>query len=258
MFSLDGRVAFIAGGAGYLTLPVCRAFLNQGSRVVIGDFNRENLSAAVNELKSDFLSDDIYGIDFSIDDEESILNAISGVVERFGSLDVLVNATYRNIGKSVKDLSAEEFNAANRINITGTFLLARAAAEAMSGGGSMVFFSSMYGIISPNEADYPEGMGKNPAEYGAGKAAINQLTRYLAGEYGSRNIRVNAVAPGPFPWKSIQDENPEFMKRLSAKTMLGRVGRRDEIAGTVVYLASDASSYMTGQVLSVDGGITSW
>ncbi|MCK5735739.1 MAG: SDR family oxidoreductase [Spirochaetaceae bacterium] len=258
MFNLNGRVAFVAGGAGYLALPVCRAFLNQGCRVVIGDFNHENLSAAVSELKSDFSSEDIFGIDFNIAEEESILSAIREVVNKFGHLDILVNATFSNIGKSVKDLTAQEFNKANSINITGTFLLARAAAEAMTHGGSMVFFSSMYGIISPNDADYPEGMEKNPAEYGAGKAALNQLTRYLASEYGKQNIRVNAVAPGPFPWKSIQDANPEFMKRLAGKTMLGRIGERDEIAGTVVYLSSDASSFMTGQILSVDGGITSW
>ncbi len=258
MFNLEGRVAFIAGGAGYLALPVCRAILNQGGRVVIGDFNRENLSDALKELQADFPSENILGIDFDIADEESILNSINIAVGHFGGLDILVNATFGNVGKSVKDLTAGEFDRANSINITGTFLLARAAGEAMSSGGSMIFFSSMYGLISPNDADYPPGMEKNPVEYGAGKAAINQLVRYLAAEYGDKNIRVNAVAPGPFPWKSIQDANPEFMKRLAAKTMLRRIGCRDEIAGTVVYLASDASSYMTGQVLSVDGGITSW
>jgi len=258
MFDLEGRVAFIAGGAGYLALPVCRAFLNQGSRVAVGDFNRENLFSALEELKSEFPSERILGIDFDIADEQSISDAVQKVQEEFGRLDILVNATFGNVGKSVKDLTAREFDRANRINITGTFLLARASAEAMGGGGSMIFFSSMYGLISPNDADYPPGMEKNPVEYGAGKAGINQLVRYLAAEYGGRNIRVNAVAPGPFPWKSIQDANPEFMKRLAAKTMLGRIGRRDEIAGTVIYLASDASSFMTGQVLSVDGGITSW
>ena len=226
--------------------------------MLIGDFNRGNLSGAVETLKSEFSPESVYGIDFDIADEESSVKAIGEVNKKFGRLDILVNATFGNVGKPVGEISAEEFDRANRINITGTFLLARSAADVMDGGGSMIFFSSMYGLISPNNADYPEGMEKNPVEYGAGKAAINQLTRYLASEYGDRNIRVNAVAPGPFPWKSIQDANPEFMKRLAAKTMLGRIGRRDEIAGTVVFLASDASSYMTGQVLSVDGGVTSW
>jgi len=258
MFNLTNRVVFVAGGAGYLTLPVCRALLEQGARIAIGDFNLENLKAAVDVLSTEFPGDSILGLDFDIADEDSIANSIEGILKKFGRLDCLVNATYRNVGKSVKDLTSGEFNQANSINITGTFLLVRAAAEAMENGGSIILFSSMYGLISPNQSDYPGKMEKNPAEYGAGKAAINQLARFMAGEYGKQNIRVNAIAPGPFPWESVQVEYPDFMKKLSAKTMLGRIGRRDEIAGTVVYLASDASSYMTGQVLSVDGGATAW
>ncbi|RKX72278.1 MAG: gluconate 5-dehydrogenase [Spirochaetes bacterium] len=258
MFNLKNRVIFVAGGAGYLALPACRALLEQGARIAIGDFNKENLKAAIEVLGSEFPVNSILGLDFNIAEEESIANAIEEILEKFGRLDCLVNATYRNIGKSVKDLTSAEFNQANSINITGTFLLVRAAAEAMENGGSIILFSSMYGLISPNQSDYPGRMEKNPVEYGAGKAAINQLARFMAGEYGRQNIRVNAIAPGPFPWESVQKEHPVFMEKLSAKTMLGRIGRRDELAGTVVYLASDASSYMTGQVLSVDGGVTAW
>ena len=258
MFNLTGRVVFIAGGAGYLAFPACRALLNQGARVAIGDYNKDALALAVKELTAEFSKELVLGIDFDIGNEDSILDSISSVVDHFGCLDVIVNATFSSIGKSVEQLSAKEFDWANRITITGSFLLARAASAAMKDGGSIILFSSMYGLISPNEADYPEGMLKNPVEYGAGKAAINQLTRYLAAEYGKRKIRVNAIAPGPFPSGSVQNENPEFIKNLAAKTMLGRIGRRDEIAGTVVFLSSDASNYMTGQILSVDGGVTAW
>ncbi len=258
MFDLKGRVAFLAGGAGYLALPVCREMLKQGARVVIGDYHKDNLAAAVKELTGEFSNEVVCGIDFDIGNEASIVDSVLEVVKRFGCLDIVVNATFYSIGKPVSELQAEEFDRANRINITGSFLLARAAAEAMTKGGSIILFSSMYGLISPNQADYPEGIDKNPVEYGAGKAAINQLTRYLAAEYGKRNIRVNAIAPGAFPWKSVQSVNPELIENLAAKSMLGRIGRRDEIAGTVVYLASEASSFMTGQILSVDGGITAW
>ncbi len=258
MFDLNGKTAFVAGGAGYLALPVCREMLKQGAAVVIGDFNRGKLEAAVKELSSEFSDDAVSGFYFDIGDERSINDSIDGVIERFGSLDIVVNATFFSVGKSVEELTADEFDKANRINITGSFVLARSAANVMTEGGSIVLFSSMYGLISPNESDYPEGMYKNPVEYGAGKAAINQLTRYLAAHYAKSKIRVNAIAPGAFPWESMQDDNKEFMENLSKKCMLGRIGKRDEIAGTVVYLASDASTYMTGQVLSVDGGITAW
>lgn len=258
LFNLKNRVVFVAGGAGYLALPACRALLEQGARIAIGDFNPENLKAAVDELSTEFPGDSILGLDFDVADEDSIANSVESILKKFGRLDCLVNATYRNVGKSVKNLTSGDFNQANSINITGSFLLVRAAAEAMKNGGSVILFSSMYGLVSPNQSDYPGGMEKNPVEYGAGKAAINQLARYMASEYGNQNIRVNAIAPGPFPWESVQKEHPGFMEKLSAKTMLGRIGRRDEIAGTVVYLASDASSYMTGQVLSVDGGVTAW
>ncbi len=258
MFNLDGKVAFMAGGAGYLGLPVCRGMLEHGAEVIIGDYNKKNLTSAVDELTGDFPGKSVFGINFNIADEASISSAVFETVERFGSLDIMVNATFFSVGKPVEELRTEEFDRANRVNITGTFLLARAAADVMTNGGSIILFSSMYGLISPNQADYPTGINKNPVEYGAGKAAVNQLTRYLAAEYGKRNIRVNSIAPGPFPGRSVQEKSRTFMENLAAKTMLGRIGRREEIAGTVVYLASEASAYMTGQILSVDGGITSW
>jgi len=258
VFDLSGKVALVAGGAGYLGLPACIALARQGASVVIGDSNRERLDGAVKEVAAVPSRDTSLGIHFDAADEASIKGAVEETLARFGRLDVMVNATYHSAGKRVEELSAEEFDRASRVNITGAFLLAREAANAMRDGGSIIMYASMYGLVSPDPSIYEPPMDPNPIEYGAGKAAICQMVRYLAAHYGPRNIRVNAIAPGPFPWESTQQAEPAFIERLSRKTMLGRIGRRHETAGAVVFLASDESSYVTGHVLSVDGGWTAW
>ncbi len=258
MFDLSGRAVFVAGGAGYLALPACRALLEHGADVMIADYNKESLKKAVETLSSEFSGDRVDGVYFDISRESSIKEAVEKMKERFGHFDILVNATAYSTGKVVEEVTGEEFDKSTSVNLTGSFLLARAAAQTMDNGGSIIMFSSMYGIISPNFRDYPEGLDKNPVDYGVAKAGLGQMVRYLAGHYGKDNIRVNAIAPGAFPWNSSHAEHGEFIENLSNKCMLGRIGKREEIAGTVVYLSSDDSSYMTGQILSVDGGITAW
>ena len=258
MFDLTEKVAFVAGGAGYLALPVCMGLAEQGARVVIGDVDRERLDEAVAGVAGVCSAENVMGVHFDVADETAIKEAIAGTLEQFGRLDVMVNATAAAVFGSLEELTADQFEGANRVNLTGAFLLARESAEAMCGGGSIVMYASMYGLIAPDPSMYEPPLVPNPIEYNAGKAAICQMTRYLAAHYGRRNIRVNAIAPGPFPWDSLQKQEPEFIERLKTKTMLGRIGSRHETAGAVVFLASDESSYVTGQVLSVDGGWTAW
>lgn len=128
----------------------------------------------------------------------------------------------------------------------------------MRDGGSMVFFSSMYGHIAPDPRIYDPPLNPNPIEYGVAKAGIEQMTRYLAVHWANKNIRVNAVAPGAFPHAHQQRDYPVFMQKLAQKSPAGRIGRQDELTGAVVFLASDEASFITGQVLDVDGGVTIW
>jgi len=119
-------------------------------------------------------------------------------------------------------------------------------------------FSSMYGLISPNPNVYKAPMNKNPIEYGVGKAAVIQMTRYLAVHWGRQQVRCNCISAGPFPHPPMQNENPEFIERLSEKTPLGRIGQANEIAGAVLFLLSDSASYITGHNMVIDGGWTVW
>lgn len=258
LFDLEGRVCLVAGGAGYLGTSVCRGLASAGATVVVADVDEKRQQETLRLIEQGSPSTAPRGVRLDASDESSIEEVIDRVLADRGRLDVLVNATFRSTAKRLEDLTAAEFDAANRLNITSSFLLARAAASKMQSGGSIILYSSMYGLLSPNVADYPEGMNPNPIEYGAGKAAIVQIVRYLAAHYGPEGIRVNAVAPGAFPNDRVQNENPEFVARLARKAMLGRIGRREETVGPVLFLASPASSFVTGQVLSVDGGITSW
>lgn len=253
---LSGRVALVAGGAGWLGVPMCERLAEQGAAVVVADLNHEAAAEAAGNLASKGYRSSPFALDAG--NEDSIRAAVRHTVDTFGGLDIHVNATFAAVGCSMDELTGEQLDSTLHVNITGAFLLARECAMAMHNGGSIVLFGSMYGVISPNPGDYPDPMKVNPIEYGIAKASVIQMTKYLAVQWAPKGIRVNAVAPGAFPKPSVQEQSPEFIKRLSAKAPMGRIGTPAEIASVVTFLASDDASFMTGQCVSVDGGVTIW
>ena len=259
MFDLTNKTILVAGGAGYLGSQLCEAILLHSGNICIADINVEKINSLKNSLTKKFPENKIFSTKLDIKNENSIIECVNKTNEYFDNINGLVNATYGATSKSLEDLTAKEFNDANEINLTGSFLLSRHTINSMKESGSIIMFASMYGIVSPKPTLYPEGINPNPIEYGAGKAGLIQLTKYLASYFGSKNIRVNAIAPGPFPdVKKNENYNQEFLDNLRDSTMLKRLGKSEEIAGPIVFLLSEASSYITGQVLKVDGGWTAW
>lgn len=250
------KTIWIIGGAGYLGQAVVRHLLGKNYRVVCADLKKKAFRFA-EELQA---GTDFVPASLDISQEIQIEDFVKGKVQDYGVPDGLVIMTYGASGKSFDAVSGVEFDAASGLGVTATFMLARRVGQEMEkqGNGSIVLFSSMYGMVSPDPGIYEPPMDVNPIEYGVGKAGIIQMTRYLAVHWARKGIRCNCISPGPFPNASVQDSHPEFVNRLRHKVPMGRIGQPEEIAGPALFLLSDDASYVTGQNIVVDGGWTAW
>jgi NAD(P)-dependent dehydrogenase (short-subunit alcohol dehydrogenase family) len=252
----ENKLIWVVGGAGYLGQAIVKLLSDCCAKVLCIDIeNRANDFIAAAGLQQN-----VFAAAFDINNTDVIANFVKGQVNHYGVPNGLVNLAFGSTAKKLEDLTDEDFDKVNHAALTATFMLAREAATLMieKGGGSIVLFSSMYGMVSPNENVYAAPMNKNPIEYGVGKAGIIQMTKYLAVHWAKQNIRVNCISPGPFPNMSVQEKYPDFINRLANQSPMGRVGAATEIAGPVAFLLSDAASYITGHNLVVDGGWTSW
>lgn len=254
-FGLKEREVWVVGGAGYLGQSTVLLLQALGANVLCVDLeDRAQTFVQSSQLPN------LTAATLDVRDGAALTQFVSQQIERRGVPYGLVNLTFASTTKKLEELTGKEFDDVNHGGLTAAFLLARDVGVEMAklGRGSIVLFSSMYGTVAPNPENYKEPMNKNPIEYGVGKAGIVQMTRYLAVHWGRSNVRCNCISPGPFPNPKIQEENPEFIQRLSDKSPMGRVGQAKEIAGAVAFLLSDAASYITGQNLAVDGGWTVW
>lgn len=265
-FRLDGRVALVTGAAGILGRRFCHGLAGQGASVVAVDVD-ENASGALAEELSSAYHTRCLGLAADVSSPESVAAMVARTIEEFGSIDVLHN----NAASKSKDLNAffapyeeyslEEWRSIMSVNLDGMFLVSQAVGKVMVGRkrGSIVQTASIYGVVAPDQRIYEgsEYMGRpinTPAVYAASKAAVVGLTRYLATYWARHGIRVNTLTPGGVE----SGQNQEFQSRYSARVPLGRMARADELVGALLYLASDASSYVTGQNIVVDGGLSAW
>jgi NAD(P)-dependent dehydrogenase (short-subunit alcohol dehydrogenase family) len=256
LFDLSDRVAIVTGGAGWLGTAMSEALAEAGARVVVASRTPEKCQALVDRLPGDHVA-----LEVDITDEASIRSTIDHAAQRMGRIDILVNNAYAGRGPNIDEATAEDFDVSLTGGVTSYFVAAQQTARHMrtqGGGGSIVNIGSMYGMVASYPSVYVDTEVNSPPNYHAVKGAVLHLTRHLAAYWAAEGIRVNAISPGPFPKDDAPQITPEFRRRLEEKVPLGRLGRPDEMKGAVVYLASDAASYVTGHNLVIDGGWTAW
>jgi gluconate 5-dehydrogenase len=256
LFDLSGKVALVTGGAGWLGTAMCEALAEVGARVAIASRNMDNCRKLAERLPGE----GHLALALDVQNEEAIRSVIDEVANTAGRLDVLVNNAYSGRAPSLDEATADDFQFSFMGGLTSYFVAAQQARKHMLavGGGSIINLASMYGMV----ASYPEayvGFGVNsPPTYHALKGGVIHLTRHLAIYWAKDKIRVNAISPGPFPPDRVSAAEPEFVERLKTKCPTGRLGTPEEMKGAAVYLASEASSYVTGHNLVIDGGWTAW
>lgn len=267
LFDLTGKVAIVTGGTGLQGKRITRGLAAHGAHVAVVDLDSDTAIAQAAEISAEY---DVtaLGVACNVAEKIDVEAMVKTVVKTFGKIDLLHN----NAASKSKDprdffVPFEEFDfdvwrQVMSVNIDGVFLVAQAVGKQMLAqghGGSIIQTSSTYGLVGPDFGIYEgsEYMGcriTTPAAYAASKGAVVQLTRYLATYWGDKGIRVNTLVPGGIE----SGQNETFQKNYGARVPLGRMADVDEMVGAVIYLASDASSYMTGQMVVVDGGWTAW
>ena len=263
LFSLKGKVAIVTGACGLLGKKHCEALASAGANVVAADFSKEGTGKIISQLQGDHL-----GIFLDVTSKNSVFSAKEQIIKKFGSIDILVNNAAVNDMFENPTLAAEQSMFENYplemwqrsldVNVTGVFLCSQIFGTVMAqkGKGSIINIASTYGIVGPDQGIYKNEQGKQvfykSASYPATKGAVINFTRFLAAYWGKKGVRVNTLSPGGV--ENNQDDF--FVKNYSAKTLLGRMATADDYRGAIIFLAGDASAYMTGANLIVDGGWT--
>jgi NAD(P)-dependent dehydrogenase (short-subunit alcohol dehydrogenase family) len=262
-FRIDGRVALVTGAAGYLGKAMTESLCAAGAKVALVGRNPVKLAELHTWLQAQGYQTMVYSLDIS--DEDALARMLENIREKWGKLDIIVNNAYNACAATVNNDTVSNFDSAYALAVSKPFRLIQMAlplleeaGKANPGGAAIINIASMYGLVSPNPSIYGESGQNNPPHYGAAKAGLIQLTRYLACHLAPANIRVNALSPGPFPNPAGLQGQGAFYQSLCRKNPMGRVGKPEELGGAVVFLASDAASYITGANIPVDGGWTAW
>lgn len=261
-FDLSGKVVVVTGGTGLLGSAYCQGLAEHGAQVVMADLAAADpvtKAAAIQTPKGP----GAWGMVCDVGVEADVVGLFQKVMKKYGRVDAVLNnaaATGEHLMRqgavftSFEESTLAVWEQAIRVNLTGVYLVAREGGKAMlnNGGGSMVNVSSTYGVVGPDHRIY-EGMKFNSLpSYAAAKAGVHGLTRWLATYWGDKGIRVNTLVPGGVE----NNHDPEFVRRYTARVPLGRMAKREDMVGMMIYLVSDASAYSTGQQFFVDGGWT--
>jgi NAD(P)-dependent dehydrogenase (short-subunit alcohol dehydrogenase family) len=265
IFSLEGKTAIVTGGAGLIGRAQCKALSEFGATVVVCDLDLD-----ISEQVASELNKNSFATLLDVTKEESISRVRNLILTKTQRIDILINnAAINDVFSSdnsvleqsmFENYSLELWEKSLKVNLTGTFLCCKIFGKEMAkqNKGSIINIASTYGMVGPDQSVYTDENGlqkfyKSPS-YPSGKGAVINFTRYLASYWGKNGVRVNTLSPG-----GVEDEQDKyFIENYSKKTMLGKMARPSDYAGAVVFLSSDASSYMTGANLIIDGGWTAW
>jgi len=262
-FRLEGKVAVVTGGAGILGRGFVKGLAEAGAKVAIVDMHADAVDALAKEV-----GPQATGFVCDVANPDSVEQCVADILARFGAIDILHNnaatktADTRKFFTPFEDYPLDVWREVMSVNIDGMFLMAKAVGRDMvrrGKGGSVIQTASIYGLVGPDPriyegSDYLGGAINTPAVYATSKAAVVGLTKWLATHWGPAGIRVNCLVPGGVS----SGQNSVFADKYAAKVPLGRMAYADEMVPALLYLACDASSYVTGHVLVIDGGWTSW
>lgn len=256
LFALTGKVAVVTGGYSHLGKSFCNGLADAGACVVVAGRNE----AAFKRVFAKRKHRQILFEKMDIGSEKSIKTAFENIHARTKRIDILVNNAVYSKCNEPEDMTSLEWDYGVNGTLNSVFRCVKIVVPYMKKAkkGSIVNISSMYGIVSPDFSVYQDHKQYfNPPNYGAAKAGVIQLTRYYAVYFAHYGIRVNCISPGAFPQPSVTRQKI-FVQKLLRKIPMGRIGKPDELKGAILFLASEASSYMTGQNMIIDGGWTLW
>ena len=253
LFSLEGKTAIVTGGGRGLGRYMAEALSDAGANVVLCSRKWEPLEEVRQEIE--VRGGHALALSCDVTEQEDVEKVVSAAEEAFGGVDVLVNNSGATWGAPPTEMPPEQFDRVLAVNVRGVFLMSQAVGRRMierQSGGAIVNISSVAGIVG-GRPDYMQTVG-----YNASKGAVISMTRDLATSWAEHNITVNAIAPGWFPTRMSGALIEQFEERMLEDIPLRRFGNPDDLKGVVVFLASPAAAYVTGQTIVVDGGATAW
>ena len=263
LFDLTGKIVLLTGAGGHLGSAMAWGLARAGAHVLLNGRTEVKIAPLAEKMAKEGLSVSL--LPFDVTDEGASQKALEEVARRHDALHGIIHNAYLGKAATVQTDTAQNFDSAYHLSVTSAFRLTQQAlpllekaAGANPAGASVLHVASMYASVSPNPKIYGNSGQNNPPHYGAAKAGLLQLTRYLACHLAPQRIRVNAISPGPFPAGNLAESQPDFHEVLCSKVPMGRIGQPEELVGAVVFLLSDAASFITGVNLPVDGGWTAW
>lgn len=255
-FDLENKIVIITGGAGLIGKGFVKAVVENGGTAIIGDIDESVGNQVKAELSKELSTDKIDFIKLDITSQESIKDMIDRVIDKYKGIDALVNNAYprnKNYGRKFEDVSYEDFCENLNLHLGGYFLISQEVSRVMvqQQRGVIVYIASIYGFMAPRFELYENASFTSPVEYSATKGGLLALTKYLASYLGKDGIRVNAISPG-----GVHNNQAEsFVEQYAKKVITGnRMAETDDLTGALIFLLSDASRYITGQNMVVDGG----